>query len=862
MTGTSLLREAAFYTLPGIVLIISGSALFGWFFGVPRLLDVVPGFSIMSFNTSLDFVLSVALLVMIRRGNDSKIMLLSMLIPILPAMTLMEHAGLIDTEVRNLLFDTSAFGGDMANNTAAGFIMVSLCGFCACIRSASSWPSTLLATLGLSVMGVGLTGLATYGANSMAAYQWLAITGMALHTSVCFVFLGLALALASNGINTAMPSDKPELLITAGVVLICILVTCTIWKHLLDNDRAVVSRRVENELNFLQNLIESEFENLTEALDRMADRQANVELMTPEQWQSDAERYAADFQQLPGIGLIDTTFRIIGVAPYEPLKNAIGVGPEFNPDRTAAMMRAFETRSTVVSKPFTLTTGRQSLVIFSPIFSDTAFRGLIVASVDLDTQLQGWIREEFQNFELTLKDQDRLISHREAGTFVAPAFAVEKQIAVLDHYWTLSMVPDKTFVRSSVQPLTNAMLPLGMFVTLLLSVAINRSIKVTRQNDLLRITAYDLQNRESRLEYMAREREMVISNTNEGLIYLDRHRNIRLVNQSAANLLGQDRSLLVGQRFDALPFYEAVNRNTPRLEDLLINKRNEDIQIRLCNEDPVDVSVSVSRTDNKSSGMGGYVIVFYDISERRHLEETREALLDRLEQSNQELMQFAYICSHDLQEPFRMVGAFSERLEQHLAEIGQQDPQTLSYLGFLTDASARGISLIRDILEYSRVEQGTGQLTTVNTNELVDDLFKQFAGSTRRTLQTNRGDLPPLLFIKTQALQLFQNLIGNAIKYSKPTGSIAIDISCQDLGDTWQFTVRDNGIGIADKNKAKVFEIFKRLHRRDQIPGTGIGLAICRKIVERHKGTIHVESELGVGSSFIFTLPKDGEIEA
>ncbi|NVO25146.1 ATP-binding protein [Donghicola mangrovi] len=862
MTGTSPLREAAFYTLPGIVLIISGSALYGWFFGIPRLLDVIPGFSIMSFNTSLDFVLSVALVFAIRKAPDNLIMLLSLVIAVLPILTLLEHSGIIQLEVRHLLFDTSEFGGDMANNTAFGFLLVSLCGVFACIPSVSGWPATALATLGLSVMGIGLTGLATYGANALAMYQWVAITGMALHTAICFVFLGLALALASNGINAALPSDKPELLITAGVVLGCILITCSIWKHLLDTDRDVVASRVDNEMNFLQSLLENEFENLTEALDRMADRQANVPVMLPELWQADAERYAADFQQLPGIALIDDSFRIVGVAPYEPLKHAIGVGKEFNPDRTAAMMAAYETKKTVISKPFTLTTGKQSLVIFSPIFHQDQFRGLIAASVDLDQQLAGWLREDFRDFELILSSQDLVISHRMAPTFLAPNFAVEQAISVLDQFWVLTMIPDKQFVRDAVQPLTNAALPLGMLVTLLLSVALNRSIKVSRQNDLLRITTYDLQNRESRLEYMAREREMVISNTNEGLIYLDRHRNIRLVNESAAKLLGHERNLLVGQRFDSLPFFITGTHVNPRLEELIQNKRNEDVQIRICNEEPVNVSISANRIESKPDVMGGYVIVFYDISERRHLEETRAALLERLEQSNEELMQFAFICSHDLQEPFRIVGAFSERLETHLKEIGEQDDTTVRYLHFLTDASSRGINLIRDILDYSRVDQGTGRLSLVDTNALVDELFTQFASSTSRTLETTRDDLPQIPFIKPQALQLFQNLIGNAIKYSKPEGPITVHVTCEDHGDKWEFTVQDNGLGIADKNLGKIFEIFKRLHRRDQIPGTGIGLAICRKIIERHKGTIWADSILGEGSSFKFTLPKDGEIEA
>ncbi|MEY8881083.1 ATP-binding protein [Donghicola sp. XS_ASV15] len=824
-----------------------------------RLLDVWPGFSLMSYNTALSFALASGMCICLYHHKEKASFILGILTAILPVLTLLEDLSLIDIRVDNLLFNTSIFGGYMAPNTATGLLIAAICGVLSTFLGAKRWVRGFIASLGLAVFAIGLTGLATYGANLLAEYLWIAITGMALHTAANMVLIGLAIALASEGIGEAVPHHSKEVLITSGVAIVALLITGAIWKSLLEADRNRTVLNVQHELRFMENLLQNEFENLTEALGRMAHREAQRDTLDPALWQADGENYTSDFQQLPGIALIGPDYRIIGVAPYLPNHPAIGLGREYHPDRTAAMDEAVRTKTSAISKPFTLTNGNKSIVIFSPILREEEFLGLIVSSISINSLLRSWMREDFENFELRISDGNDLVTEVTTTQRLATSMSAAIDITVLNRNWTLEMVPDREFVRKSIQPLSQATLPLGFLITLLFSAIVNRSMTVYHQNLKLRKATHELQNREARLAYMARERELIISSTNEGLIYLDRHQNIRLMNEAAGKLLRVDRDAMVGRRFNALPFFISGSDSHATITDITRYDRNEDVELRLAQdgESPIDLSISAGPIEDRKGHNQGYVIVFYDISERRALEKSQSELMDRLERSNEELAQFAYICSHDLQEPFRMINSFTEMLDKHLTQTNQKDEQTEFYLNFLNDAGTRGIGLIRDLLDYSRVEHELSQLNEVDSNAIVHDIFANFRGTSERKLELTQENLPALPFSKVQLMQLFQNLIGNAIKYAKPEDPIKVHVSCEDEGTYWRFEVKDNGIGIAAKNHAKIFEIFKRLHRRDQVPGTGIGLAICRKIVERHGGTLSIKSELGTGSTFSFTVPKE-----
>ncbi len=251
----------------------------------------------------------------------------------------------------------------------------------------------------------------------------------------------------------------------------------------------------------------------------------------------------------------------------------------------------------------------------------------------------------------------------------------------------------------------------------------------------------------------------------------------------------------------------------------------------------------------------GLFILSTDITERKRAEKELEARNRKLLMQNRELEQFAFIASHDLQEPLRTIKSFSELLLRKLGAGSDKDVNT--YLGFITESAERMTELIKGLLEYSRIGREKQSGATVNCNQIVAEALADLSAAIQESgAEITVEKLPVLKGHAREVRQLFQNLVGNAIKFRRRDVAPRIVISAepQDIR-YWRFTVRDNGIGVAQEHRDRIFVIFQRLHKRGEYPGTGIGLAHCKKIVEMHGGEIGVESSPGAGSSFYFTLP-------
>jgi light-regulated signal transduction histidine kinase (bacteriophytochrome) len=243
-----------------------------------------------------------------------------------------------------------------------------------------------------------------------------------------------------------------------------------------------------------------------------------------------------------------------------------------------------------------------------------------------------------------------------------------------------------------------------------------------------------------------------------------------------------------------------------------------------------------------------------DISVRRAAEGHLAQTVEELRRSNLELEQFAYIASHDLQEPLRMVASYTQLLSKRYA--GRLDADADEFIGFAVDGASRMQRLIDDLLAYSRVGTTGKELVHTSSEAALTQARRNLWGAILDSGATvTHGPLPNVLADETQLVQLFQNLIGNGIKY-QAAGDPTIHVTATPTGeDAWTFAVTDNGLGIDPQYFERIFGMFQRLHRRDEFAGTGIGLAISKKIVERHGGTISVESEPGHGSTFRFVLP-------
>lgn len=257
-----------------------------------------------------------------------------------------------------------------------------------------------------------------------------------------------------------------------------------------------------------------------------------------------------------------------------------------------------------------------------------------------------------------------------------------------------------------------------------------------------------------------------------------------------------------------------------------------------------------------------------EVNKRRLAEESIAKYAARLEASNQELESFAYVASHDLQEPLRKIQAFGDRLRTKCSDsLGEQE---LDYLNRMIHASTRMRSLINDLLNFSRVTTKAKPLVPTALTELVNEVLSdlEIAISSKNAI-VQVQDLPTINADPTQMRQLFQNLIGNALKFQAPGRQPLIQVTAQKImpppdgarakpteDQLYQINVKDNGIGFDEKYSEKIFRVFQRLHSRSEYEGTGMGLAICRKIAERHGGTLIARSKLGEGSVFIITVPE------
>jgi len=268
----------------------------------------------------------------------------------------------------------------------------------------------------------------------------------------------------------------------------------------------------------------------------------------------------------------------------------------------------------------------------------------------------------------------------------------------------------------------------------------------------------------------------------------------------------------------------------------------------------VDLSVALACD---ASGVPQYEIaLFDDITERKKAEAALREAHEELKRSNAELEQFAYVASHDLQEPLRMVSSYTQLLMRRYGD--KLDGDAKDFTAFIVDGATRMKQLIEDLLAYSRVGTRDKNFKPVDAESSLKRALTNLRAAIQDSGATVTQDkLPTIHCDEVQLAQLFQNLIGNALKFRRPDVAPAVHVGAADQGAEWEFMVRDNGIGIEPQYFERIFMVFQRLHDKGEYPGTGIGLAIVKKVVERHGGRIWVQSQPGAGTTFHFTMPKE-----
>jgi light-regulated signal transduction histidine kinase (bacteriophytochrome) len=265
------------------------------------------------------------------------------------------------------------------------------------------------------------------------------------------------------------------------------------------------------------------------------------------------------------------------------------------------------------------------------------------------------------------------------------------------------------------------------------------------------------------------------------------------------------------------------------------------------------ITIEAHGRPSQPIGSGVRYTAVRDITARKQREEQLHQLTEDLKRSNRDLEQFAYVASHDLQEPLRAVGGYMKLLERRLADA--LDDRGREYIAGAFEGAMRMERLIRDLLTFSRIGTRGGSLVPTGLDTVLQQSLENLqAGIHSAQAVVTHDPLPTLVVDGSQIMQVFQNLIGNAIKFHGEQPP-KIHVGAEEQDGRWVFSVRDNGIGIEPQYFERIFQIFQRLHTRKRYSGTGIGLAICKKIVERHGGALWVESQPGKGSTFYFSIP-------
>jgi PAS domain S-box-containing protein len=407
-------------------------------------------------------------------------------------------------------------------------------------------------------------------------------------------------------------------------------------------------------------------------------------------------------------------------------------------------------------------------------------------------------------------------------------------------------------------------------------------VELSRKADLLEKQAATLRAQAATLQKAEQQFRSLLEAAPDSMIICQENGLIALVNSCTEELFGYSREQLLHRHIRMLVpawTFESPAAPDENTFEGVIQRAGPSLELEGVRRDSSVFPVEISRSPLHVDGELLITTAVRDITRRKniehersmaeekvrslnahleqlnsHLEERVKERTEALSRSNDELAQFAYIASHDLQEPLRTVSLSTQALAERYGAVLEGDGQR--FIRFIVESATRMEGMIRDLLQYSSLDADHRRaLETTDCETVLDFALENLeAGIAESGVEIIRTPLPSIKGEITQLVRLFQNLIGNSIKYRRPDRPGRIEISAQRRGDEWLFAVADNGTGIEEQYAERVFGIFKRLHGRDN-PGTGMGLAICRKIVSYHGGRIWVESKAGEGATFLFTFP-------
>ncbi|MGH9630161.1 MAG: ATP-binding protein [Bryobacteraceae bacterium] len=346
---------------------------------------------------------------------------------------------------------------------------------------------------------------------------------------------------------------------------------------------------------------------------------------------------------------------------------------------------------------------------------------------------------------------------------------------------------------------------------------------------------------------------LISDNLPAAVSYVNTKGNYVLVNRTYEQWFGLPRSSIEGRHMRDLLREPEWERRREDVERVLRGEQVFFESTLVLHGQLRHINGSYTPDRDEHSEIRGFIVLGLDMTDRKLAEEALDAHAVALARSNADLQEFAYVISHDLQEPLRTIGGFTDLLARRYK--GRLDTDADEFLDFMLDGVRRMNRLIQDVLRYARLEQAEQQPTAVDMNRVLRNVISTLRHAIEESeAEISHSELPTIMGDESRLSQLLQNLLANSIKYRQPDVPLKVTLTAEQREDQWIFSLADNGRGFSAGDTARVFGLFKRLHGRD-IPGTGVGLAICRKIIQQHGGRIWAEARVNRGATFYFNLP-------
>jgi PAS domain S-box-containing protein len=852
-------HRPAIQFLAAIVAFLGMSVIVGWVIESSALIQVSASFVPMQFNTALGFFLSGIGLLASTRGYKNIAVILGVIVTAIGLLTIIQYVLNIDLGIDQLLMDhyittQTANPGRMAPNTAFCF---SLCGII--LSLVNRFPHlNLLTVLGMLITGLGAIASFGYATDINMAYGWGHLTRMAVHTSIGFMLIGVAFVLwGLNLTREASKSSYPILLSTLGMTLLALVIA--LWQALNGWEDDRLKLEVQHQLNRFDDAFIAKLQSQSAALNRMAFRWQNHESLSQSLWQMDATNYYNDFSFFNSISKVDNLLNTHWTIPADKKDQAIDKKYILEKEYDDFLLKAKSQKLVVASKPIQLSNGYFGIIVFAPLIKNKEIEGFLEIVIDLSKMLDVIPKPlNFnENYKVTLHNNDYIFAETSTNKIINDQFKVTSSIDFEGLEWKTELAPTNNYIDNSRSKFPLTVLISGIItITLLLTMLhiINRSMIKTRLllNEVIKRER--LENDLSKNEELLR---VTLESMVDAVILIDNQGRICNFNASAVKTFGYSKEQVMGHNIRMLMPEPYHSEHDSYLHNFLsggkpkaIGLAREVTGLRANGEQfPMTLSVVEIITDNQHYFSG----VVRDITSQKRADEKITHYTQELLRSNKELDDFAYVASHDLKAPLRGITQLANWIEEDLAST--LNAQTKEYLNLMHNRINRLNKLLDDLLSYSRVGRMEGGLSEINLNDFTKDIIQLLNPPQGFELKLTTN-ITSIVTLAVPFELVLRNLINNSIKHhDKDNGLISIEIEEENEG--YQVTVIDDGPGIPPEHQDKVFQIFQTLKPRDEVEGSGMGLAIVKKVIDRYRGEIIIDSNGKRGTKFSFSWPNE-----